>query len=331
MKKVPAQVQARSDEADRLLKESSEGKTVEDFEKKDDVVIEDLSKKPPDIKVVEDTVESLKHKLSVLQGKYNSEIQALKDDVTLLNSLKNQVRTLKGELHEEKLLTAELQGKLAEKTAVTVVDDADPLSLLSEEDRQHLEDEGFMGKTLEIVAKMVKGMAKGAQPANTGSELAEIKKELQADRVKTFWKELADKVSDWEAINSSDEFNTWLDARIPYSNKTRRDALQEAQNELNHGTVIQIFLDFKAAKPIEKKEDLEGKEGLNPAKHLEPDSSVARQEIQKEVPQGKIYTRQEIKEFYTDVTRGKYKGKEAEAAAIDADILKADKEGRIKG
>ena len=188
-----------------------------------------------------------------------------------------------------------------------------------------------MGKTLEIVAKMVKGMAKGAQPANTGSELAAIKKEMHDERVRTFWKELADKVSDWESINSSDEFNTWLDARIPYSNKTRRDALQEAQNELNHGTVIQIFLDFKAEKPVEKKEDLEGKEGLDLNKHLEPDSTIARQEIQKEVPQGKIYTRQEIKEFYTDVTRGKYKGKEAEAAKIDADILKADKEGRIKG
>jgi hypothetical protein len=329
-KKVPTQVQARSDEADRLLKEGSEGKG-EDLVKKDGVVVEDLSKKPPDIKVVEDTVESLKHKLSVLQGKYNSEIQALKDDVTLLNTLKNQVRTLNGQLNEANLLNADLQKKLAEKPKEAVVDDTDPLSLLSEEDRQHLEDEGFVGKTLEIVAKMVKGITKNAKPADTGNELAEIKKEIHTERVKTFWKELADKVSDWEPINSSDEFNTWLDARIPYSNKTRRDALQEAQGELNHTTVIQIFLDFKAEKPIEKKEGSEGKDGLDLNKHLEPDSTVARQELQKEVPQGKIYTRQEIKDFYTDVTRGKYKGKEAEAAKIDADILKADKEGRIKG
>ncbi len=342
-KNVPAQVQARSDEADRLLAEGSAEKKVEDLGGKDVVVTEDKGKKSPDVTVVvvEDTVESLKHKLSVLQGKYNSEIKAIKDDVNLLNNLKNQVRVLNTQLQEANTkleeanrVNRDLQAQINEKEKVVVEDVTDPLSLLSAEDRQHLEEEGFVGKTLEILGKLVKGVAK--KPAGSSTdELNKIKEEvrqemhqeIRQDKVKMFWKELTEKVPDWEPINKSEAFNTWLDAVIPYSNQTLRDALGAAQERLDHETVIQMFNDFKNAKPAETQTE---EHIMRPEDQVEPDTSIgSKDHLGKDTPKGKIYTRAEVKSFYDGYTKGEWKGREKEWAAIDADIIKASAEGRI--
>jgi hypothetical protein len=42
-----------------------------------------------------------------------------------------------------------------------------------------------------------------------------------------------------------------------------------------------------------------------------------------------VYTTAEITKFYTDVASGKWRGREQHQAAIDADIILAQREGRI--
>jgi hypothetical protein len=48
-------------------------------------------------------------------------------------------------------------------------------------------------------------------------------------------------------------------------------------------------------------------------------------------PQGeaKSYTSEDIKKFFSDVQKGKYKGREAERDRIERDIFAAQREGRI--
>lgn len=325
---IPNQVQAQSDKADQMLKGLPAGEKPEPAKK-----IEDGGAKPPE---VEETVDSLKaklteseHKFSVLQGKYNAEIQTLKDDPNLLTRLKGQVKSLglqlqeaNGKLQEQNNLILDLKKQITAKPAEVPKDD-DPLSALSEEDRDYLRDEGFEDKTLEIVGKLVKNAKKGEIPAPVN--VADIKKEVQLEekqrRQKIFWKKFTDEktgVPDWQEINSSDAFNDWLD------DTAKRSELQTAQDEDDYETAIQVFNDFKkSAKPKKPK--------INPEEHIEPSISVVSQTPPDGgAPAGKIYTRQEIKQFYQDVVTGKYKGKDAEMKTIDADILKADREGRIK-
>lgn len=338
---IPAQVQAQGDRADELLKKvqaSPETPAQGDPSKPED---RDKGKPAPQA----ETVDSLKallaetqQKLATLQGKYNSEIQALKDDVNLLTNLKNQVRTLNGQisdsngkLNEANRLIGELQKQITEKPAAPADDGKSALSSLSEDDLEYLRGEGFDDKALGILIKALSKKDQ-AKPAQNQDEIAEIRKELETKKVKEFWKEINEKVPDWEPINGSDPFNDWLDLRLPYSNETRRDRLQAAQKESDYATAIQIFSDFKSANPgyANKQEH----HRIDPAKQIEPASSVVHQPPAdgKPAPAGKTYTRQEVREFYAELSKAAAKNEITdEMKKKDADIIKANTEGRIQG
>ena len=338
---IPAQVQAQGDRADELLKKvqaSTETPTQGDPSKPED---RDKGKPAP----AAETVESLKalltetqQKLATLQGKYNSEIQALKDDVNLLTNLKNQVRTqggqiqdLSGKLNEANRLNGELQKQITERPAAPADDGKAVLSSLDEEDLDYLRGEGFDDKAIGILLKAL-SKREPAKPNQGTDEIAEIRKELETKKVKEFWKEINEKVPDWEPINGSDPFNDWLDLRLPYSNETRRDRLQAAQKESDYATVIQIFSDFKSENPAAATHKPEHR--IDPAKQIEPASSVVHQPPAdgKPAPAGKIYTRQEVREFYAELSKAAAKGNVTdEMKKTDLDIIAANAQGRIQG
>jgi len=338
---VPAQVQARADKADELLKQV-QASTEKPAGEVSAAPTGDRDKDKP---AQAETVDSLKallaeaqQKLATLQGKYNNEIQALKDDVNLLTNLKNQVRTqggqlqeLTGKLNEANRLNGELQKQITEKPAAA--DDGKAvLSSLDEEDLEYLRGEGFDDKAIGILLKAL-SKREPAKPNQGTDEIAELRKEIETKKVKEFWKELADKVPDWEPINGSDPFNDWLDLRLPYSNETRRGRLQAAQQESDYATVIQIFNDFKSANPGYANKNKQ-EHRIDPNKQIEPDSSVVNQRdpAGKEAPAGKIYTRQEVKEFYASLSKAAAKNEVTdEMKKTDADIILANTQGRIQG
>lgn len=339
---IPAQVQAQGDRADELLKKV-QASGQETPAQGDPSKPEDRDTGKP---AQAETVESLKallaesqQKLATLQGKYNSEIQALKDDVNLLTNLKNQVRTqggqiqdLSGKLNEANRLNGELQKQITEKPAAPADDGKAVLSSLDEEDLDYLRGEGFDDKAIGILLKAL-SKREPAKPNQGTDEIAELRKEIETKKVKEFWKELADKVPDWEPINGSDPFNDWLDLRLPYSNETRRGRLQAAQQESDYATVIQIFNDFKSANPGYANKNKQ-EHRIDPNKQIEPDSSVVHQPPTdgKPAPAGKTYTRQEVREFYKALSLASAAGNVTEdMQKTDADIVLANAEGRIQG
>ena len=341
---VPAQVQARADKADELLKQA-QASTEKPAGEVSAAPTGDRDKDKP---AQAETVDSLKallaeaqQKLATLQGKYNNEIQALKDDVNLLNSLKNQVRTLtdrtsdlSGKLTEANRVNGELQKQLADRPAAPAADDGkSTLANLSAEDLDYLRGEGFDDKAIGIIVKAVSGN-RAAQPAQDNkTEIDELRNELEQNKVKAFWKEFAEKVPDWQAINTSDEFNDWLDLALPYSTETRRDRLQTAQKASDAMTAIQIFTDFKSANPGYANKNKQ-EHRIDPNKQIEPDSSVVHQPPTdgKPAPAGKTYTRQEVREFYKALSLASAAGNVTEdMQKTDADIVLANAEGRIQG
>ncbi|MEN6464512.1 MAG: hypothetical protein ABFD62_04960, partial [Syntrophaceae bacterium] len=118
---IPAQVEAQGKKADELIQALQP----------ENAVVVDPAVNPENPGVAQpaaavapaaaETVDSLKQKLaeaeqkySVLQGKYNSEIEPFKRDVNLLNTLKGQIRKLTHENGELSRGTQDLQGKLNE-------------------------------------------------------------------------------------------------------------------------------------------------------------------------------------------------------------------------
>lgn len=335
---LPTQVQKLADKTDSQIKDIKEGavKSVEETE--DKAVVESIVEEPehreqkPPAKT--DTEETWEQRYRALQGKYDHEIKAIQDDVNLLSSLKHQVRVLNQQLHEGDVVVRELKDKLEQKESVPTPEKAElPYSIashLTKDERSHLEEEGIDEKSIEIIGRVITDKVSSiSKPDNAQSiDLEEIKKNaavIKQNKVNTFWEKLSNKVNgvpDWETVNSSDGFNDWLDNFIPYTTITRRYALKSAEKQLDHEKVIEIFNGFKKEHPQKPKpEPLK----INPEEHLDPAATVDTSGVKEK--QRTTYTKAEVKQFYVDCVLNKYS--EEEKKSIDADILKASKEGRI--
>jgi hypothetical protein len=158
-------------------------------------------------------------------------------------------------------------------------------------------------------------------------------------RVKMY-DDLARSVPNWNAINDSPQFGQWLDQIDPISHRTRREFLNGAHNSNQAGQVIDIFNSFLqavGAAPGQSNGSGNGAGNPNPPPPQQQFDLMAlaapgrAKSGQTQAPPDKgIVTRDEIKQFYTEKTQGKWAGREAEAAAIERQIFDAGNEGRIR-
>lgn len=310
---------------------------------------------------LEADLEKEKHKYSVLQGKYNAEIKPIKDDVNLLNNLKSQNKNLEKKTAEFQRKVADLvtqnaefaransdlQNQLAGKKKESPAEDEtlDITKLLSEEDQEILIGEGITGTAQDVFVKLVSKLThtkKTNEP--TASEPAKVQNESVVD---SFWTGLEDAVADWQPINRSPEFNTWLDELAPYSDKTKRQLLTEAQDKLDLTTVISIFGDFKASDsfkpeqaPQSPSEPTETTPETNLENELEPESSAQADVIinppgqspeEKMLDPKYVFSPSEITAFYKNATQsGSLMESNRELYdKIDAAIVTAGAEGRV--
>ena len=160
-------------------------------------------------------------------------------------------------------------------------------------------------------------------------------------RVKMY-DDLAREVPHWDAINNSPQFAQWLDQIDPISRQSRRSFLNTAHNSNSTGQVVDIFRGFlsdvAARNPANG-----GQQPGNGAVTQVGNASTPQVDLmqfaapgraktgQTTVPPEKpIFTRADITQFYRDKTAGKYAGREADAAQVEAALFAAGSEGRIR-
>lgn len=130
-------------------------------------------------------------------------------------------------------------------------------------------------------------------------------------------------VPGWLVQNDDPKFVTWLDDIDPTSHRTRYDLLQRAYGAFQGYRVVEIFRAFKEGREIG---------ALAPAAPSKPNIDPppgGGQPLSPDQPQGRIWTRAQIKQFFVDKRAGKYT--KAEAHALEVDISKAAGEGRVQG
>jgi hypothetical protein len=178
-------------------------------------------------------------------------------------------------------------------------------------------------------------------------ELAQVKRQVGGvqntvvfdARVKMY-DDLARSIPNWNAINDSPQFGQWLDQIDPISHRTRREFLNGAHNSNQAGQVIDIFNSFLTAvgaAPGQSNGAGNGAGNPNPPPPQQQFDLMAlaapgraKSGQTQTPPDNGIVTRDEIKQFYTEKTQGKWAGREAEAAAIERQIFDAGNEGRIR-
>lgn len=334
---VPSQVLAQEKAAEeRFLKDQGTPPATETPTDKP------LPAKTEDQQIIApDDSETWKHKFEVLQGKYNSEIKAIKDDVELLNTMKAQNRQYATTIADlnTRLIAAEERLRHPEQPVVapkdTVHDSViDFKKYISDEDSEHFEAEGFDDGTIERIGQMALKIAREAASQEVNpvrNEFAQIKKAKQEDSWTSFTKGLSDNVPNYLEIDAMESWKSWLREPVPdnppyYVNRDgriRNDVLVENRDSGDYKTVASMFNEFAKSANVKITSKIKP---IDPEDLIEPDTTRGDRVT---TGSGEVVTLSEMKQFYKDVATGKFKGREQESVKIEAEMLQAQLEGRF--
>lgn len=323
---LPKAVQQQLEEADRIVADINGEKTGEDSSEtnpvnqqvdqdiQDDPPLNDL---PPDNTVSQETKqpevpeEKWAHKYHTLKGMYDAEVPRLH----------SQVREMQ----------TQIQQLIADKAAVeaTKVEQKQVVeSLITEQDK-----EAFGPDLIDLIERATESKVGTLREreAQLVQEIKELKgqlgsvseRQVVSDKDR-FLAGLGQQVSDWESLNVDQGFLAWLQQVDPVYGIPRQAALANAYEILDVNRVANIFKAYKQTLP------------------QTPAPSKAKQELQRQVAptrtrstttpsdnvNDKIFTNQDIEQFYNDWRRGFYD--EQEAADMEKQIHTAIAEGRIR-
>lgn len=259
---------------------------------------EDSTKTEP--KAENDDALYWQHRFNVLQGKYNSETKALRDESI---ELKRQMAD-----KDRRISELEQQTTTTDKSGVS----DDQLEQFKQE---------FGEDLVTFVERMVSQRATQApqldnsKVQNLDERLSRFEQEQQQDAQARFWVALERVVPSFREVNADPKFHQFLAQFDPQTGKQRQQALLEYQQALDAKGVADIFMLYLNQTPA-------AKPGI-PDEQVEPRTTRAT-----DAPQGKRrWSRAEISQFYRDKTAGRYGADEAER--LEADIFAAQHEGRV--
>lgn len=154
------------------------------------------------------------------------------------------------------------------------------------------------------------------------------------------YNELGKAVPNWEQINAMPEWHAWLRNSDPMTGMIRQNILTNAHANSQTAQVVGVFERFMSEHGIQQTPSMPPPANNGYVPPVQSDQRFnlmalaapgRAKEGQSSVPQTKpIYSGADIKQFYNDRTFGRYAGREAEADAIERDILLAPSEGRVR-
>jgi hypothetical protein len=166
------------------------------------------------------------------------------------------------------------------------------------------------------------------------TEIATLTGRQQLTAGQQFDKDLLEAVPDWQEVDASPAWLTWLGDLDAFTGIPRQHLLTDAHQNLDVKRVAAIFKAYKAsitpaAAPV--------------AEPTAPPASTTKSELERQVapskasanatptqPTQSIWTDASIQAFYRDQALGKFKGREAEMNQIEADLNAAIAEGRYR-
>jgi len=174
----------------------------------------------------------------------------------------------------------------------------------------------------------------------------ELKKELLKQGQRDLLVQLSGAVPNWRSIVTTNEWKDWLRLPNVYTGEVRGRVLDAAHKAANAPRVIAIFNEY-VRDTIATGGQLPGTQanGQLPPQEVQPPrepaipmASIAAPgrarpssgEIPTATADKPTYTRQQIAKFYADSRRGAYSGRETDKNRIEADIIAAQSEGRVR-
>ena len=144
-------------------------------------------------------------------------------------------------------------------------------------------------------------------------------------------------VPTWNDINNDPHFLGWLSEADQFSGNQRKALLQAAFDANNSARVVAFFKGYLSENAtIAPTEQRPGAPATQQVARVSLETLLVPGGVgthasvdARQGNAGRIYTRAQISQFYTDINKGRYRGKEAERDAVERDIVSASREGRI--
>lgn len=240
--------------------------------------------------------DSWEHRYKVLNGKYSSEVPRLAADN---RELKATLKNLEQQLEELKKGKASVSQTFVKPEEV-------------EEYGEPLIDLIRRAAREEVSAKEAEIETLKAKIESFDSRTSKV---VEVD----FFEQLGRDVPDWVAINEDKNFHKWLDQYDELTGQRRQDMLSAAEADKDARRVANFFKAYKKT----------GQTWAAAAsKKLESQVVPETNQSVKPPPGKKIWTRQEIANFYAAMRRGEVSDKEA--VALEAEIHAAQVDGRVR-
>ena len=249
-----------------------------------------------------------------LQGMYNADVPRLNAENRDLSSRVSQLEGLLSTMQAPAQQTPVQSEKLI--TDDDVKEYGDSIAVMRKAAREEVAQE------IAQLRQQV-GQLQGVLP-----QVQQVQAQQKKTGEQTFWSTIASEVPNWNDINNDPDFQSWLLAIDPLTGISRQTYLEDAQKNLDASRVVNFFRTW------------EGENGKTNTAQV--DRTAQQSQLQKQVAPGRsrnngvkasgqnrTYTPNDIQEFYSDVRKGKYKGRDDERGRIERDIFAAQQEGRI--
>jgi len=250
--------------------------------------------------------------------------------------MEQQMQELGQELVRTQNLVAQMQGAPQQQPQNNQPRTSNHGNLITEEDRTAYGDE-----LLDVVRRTALSTISPELEA-LRAENQRLTERVQHTGKRELFATLDARQPNWRAINRDPRFINWL--RLPniYTGQIRQDMLKAAVDGAEAPKVLALFKDFLAeamatgliAPPAQNEQPTPQPAPHEPALRLDALAAPGRARPasgDSQVPTEKpTYSRADISQYFRDKQRGLYAGREAQAAAFEADLTAAQREGRIR-
>ena len=253
----------------------------------------------------------------VLQGKYNREISAIREENQRLSE---QIRTMQANLAPVAQPVPQTAGP---KLNTATLD-------LTPEEKEWLQDESFKSALSKVIAQAVKPLEDRLAKADEGLAQS-LRSNVQA-REDAFWGAVYQAMPDFDRLLDRDhpdpDWSAYMNTYDPRFGMSARDAASAAVQNLNPERMVAIINDFNRTVAAKK-----AAQTPPPPAPPKPPVMVSQPGPGQapSTPAPKIWPYQEWKGQYDAWTRGEYGALDgAEATAKKLELDTAQREGRVK-
>lgn len=319
MANLPEQLQRQVDEAEAVLQQMR-------AEPADTPVTPVQAAEPSNVASVQPTTtpddqnsETYAQRWKSLQGIHNATLRRSEALANRVAQLEHVLSTLQQQPTQNQQQPTQAQPYITEKDRTDYGDSIDVMRRVAREE------------LAPVFAQLQQTISSLGQ--NVTNQVQQVQQRQTLTQSEIFYQKLKQAVPNWEQINTSPEFQAWLSEVDPLTGIQRQIYLNDAHSRLDIDRVVQIFA--------------KGSTGQQPVMQHAPNSpqtvtNTAASQLELQVAPGKTratnaptsnqpkqWSRSAISKFYDDYRKGLYRGKEAEYAQTEQDIVAASREGRI--